>query len=157
MPQTPAAIRHSVCVVGFRSDPTEPLGGVFIFRNSVGGEKFGCRAPNPEESGAPAPGYGQVTATYVELSLVEMCMLKIVQDPEATDAALASALHQGHVVVGYAFTFNDPARRPTHCALSPLGIPVVQPGATILVTQSKVGEDGEGRKVTVVDAVTPSL
>jgi len=35
--------------------------------------------------------------------------------------------------------------------------PLVQPGATILVTQSKVGEDGEGRKVTVVDAVTPSL
>jgi hypothetical protein len=35
--------------------------------------------------------------------------------------------------------------------------PLVRPGATILVTQSKVGEDGEGRKLTVVDAVTPTL
>lgn len=35
--------------------------------------------------------------------------------------------------------------------------PLVQPGATILVTQSRVGEEGEGRKLTVVDAVMPSL
>jgi CHASE2 domain-containing sensor protein len=51
-------------------------------------------------------------------------------NPEATDAALAAALQQGHVVVGYAFTFNDTANRPTHCAPSPLSMPVVQPGAT---------------------------
>src|SRR4051812_31732832 len=49
---------------------------------------------------------------------------------EATDAALASALRQGRVVVGYAFTFNDTASRSTHCALSPLSMPVVQPGAS---------------------------
>ena len=35
--------------------------------------------------------------------------------------------------------------------------PLVQPGVTILVTQSGVGEEGPGRKLTVVDAVTPSL
>jgi hypothetical protein len=35
--------------------------------------------------------------------------------------------------------------------------PLVKPGATILVTQSRVGEEGEGRKLTVIDAVTPTL
>ena len=35
--------------------------------------------------------------------------------------------------------------------------PLVQPGATILVTQSRVGEEGEGRKLTVIDTVTPTL
>jgi HD-GYP domain-containing protein (c-di-GMP phosphodiesterase class II)/CHASE2 domain-containing sensor protein len=48
---------------------------------------------------------------------------------DETDAALASALRQGHVVVGYAFTFNDTAKRSTNCALSPLTMPVVQSGA----------------------------
>ena len=33
--------------------------------------------------------------------------------------------------------------------------PLVQPGATILVTQSSVGEDVMGRKLTVIDAVVP--
>ena len=33
--------------------------------------------------------------------------------------------------------------------------PLVQPGVTILVTQSSVGEDVTGRKLTVIDAVIP--
>ena len=33
--------------------------------------------------------------------------------------------------------------------------PLVQPGVTILVTQSSVGEDVMGRKLTVIDAVVP--
>jgi CHASE2 domain-containing sensor protein len=43
------------------------------------------------------------------------------------DAALASVLQQGHVVVGYAFTFNETANS-ANCPLSPLKVPVVQPG-----------------------------
>ncbi len=35
--------------------------------------------------------------------------------------------------------------------------PLIQPGATILITQSRVGEDGAGKKLTVIDAVTPTL
>jgi HD-GYP domain-containing protein (c-di-GMP phosphodiesterase class II)/CHASE2 domain-containing sensor protein len=43
-----------------------------------------------------------------------------------TDAALADALKQGRVVVGYAFTFNGPAHSSNDCALHPLAMPVVQ-------------------------------
>ena len=46
------------------------------------------------------------------------------------DSALASALRQGHVVVGYAFTFDDTTKPSTNCALSPLTMPVVQPGGS---------------------------
>ena len=35
--------------------------------------------------------------------------------------------------------------------------PLVKPGATILITESRVGEDGAGKKLTVIDAVTPTL
>jgi CHASE2 domain-containing sensor protein len=48
---------------------------------------------------------------------------------DETDAALASALQQGHVVVGYAFTFSDDANASPNCPLSPLTMPVVQAGA----------------------------
>jgi adenylate cyclase len=49
---------------------------------------------------------------------------------DETDAALASALQQGHVVVGYAFTFNDASDAPTNCPLEPLTLPVLQSGAS---------------------------
>ena len=49
---------------------------------------------------------------------------------DETDAALASALQQGHVVVGYAFTFNDTADPSPNCPLNPLAVPVVQSGAS---------------------------
>ncbi len=48
-----------------------------------------------------------------------------------TDAALADALRQGRVVIGYAFTFNGPAHS-TDCALHPLATPIVQSGSTNL-------------------------
>ena len=47
-----------------------------------------------------------------------------------TDAALADALKQGRVVVGYAFTFNGPAHSINDCALHPLAMPVVQGAGT---------------------------
>ena len=49
---------------------------------------------------------------------------------DETDAALASALQQGHVVVGYAFTFTETANPSPNCRLSPLTMPVVQSGAS---------------------------
>ncbi len=47
---------------------------------------------------------------------------------DSTDAALASALQQGRVVVGYAFTFNDSTTAPASCGLTPLTMAVVQSG-----------------------------
>jgi len=43
-----------------------------------------------------------------------------------TDAALADALKQGRVVLGYAFTFNGPAHSSSDCALHSLAMPIVQ-------------------------------
>ncbi|HEX4954893.1 MAG TPA: C1 family peptidase [Thermoanaerobaculia bacterium] len=64
---------HTVCVTGFRPDRREPLGGYFVIRNSWG-PRWGKRLPNPEHAG-PEPGYGQVSATYVERFLWEMLQL----------------------------------------------------------------------------------
>jgi len=47
-----------------------------------------------------------------------------------TDAALAEALRQGQVVVGYAFTFTSPTHTSTGCALHPLAMPIVETGGT---------------------------
>src|SRR5262245_41024524 len=47
---------------------------------------------------------------------------------DETDAALASALQQGHVVVAYAFTFTENASPSPNCLLNPLTMPVVQQG-----------------------------
>ena len=49
---------------------------------------------------------------------------------DATDAALASVLQEGNVVVGYAFTFDDAPRQSTNCARSALTMPIVQSGGT---------------------------
>jgi CHASE2 domain-containing sensor protein len=59
------------------------------------------------------------------------------QRPEAarsdeTDAALAAALQDGHVIVGYAFTFTGSHAASTNCTLSPLTMPIVQAGASNL-------------------------
>jgi len=56
---------HAVCIVGFQPDPYEPLGGYFIFRNSWG-TGWASRAPATGHSYAPAPGYGDVSATFVD-------------------------------------------------------------------------------------------
>ena len=49
-----------------------------------------------------------------------------------TDASLAAALREAHVIVGYAFTFNDRTRSSTGCAPEPLRMPVVQTSAANL-------------------------
>jgi Papain family cysteine protease len=64
---------HAVCVTGFQPDPTEPAGGHFIVRNSWG-TSWGSRLPTAGYFG-PEAGYGQVSASYVEGFLWEMCRL----------------------------------------------------------------------------------
>lgn len=64
---------HAVCIVGFVADDEELHGGYFIFRNSWG-TRFGRKAP-AEGWHAPAPGYGQISASYVEKYLWEFCVL----------------------------------------------------------------------------------
>jgi hypothetical protein len=65
---------HAVCVTGFVPDDTEPKGGYFIFRNSWGVD-WSSAAPDPANTYSPEPGYGQVSATYVDQYLWEMCSL----------------------------------------------------------------------------------
>ena len=61
---------HAVCIVGFQPDPTEPMGGWFIFRNSFG-PFFGAH-PAPM---VPAPGYGIVSALTIESCTTELLSL----------------------------------------------------------------------------------
>lgn len=61
---------HAVAVTGFVADPIEPNGGYFIIRNSWSGNGWGHMLPNATGHG-PEPGYGQVSATYVEEYLWE--------------------------------------------------------------------------------------
>lgn len=63
---------HAVCVVGFAPDSEEPLGGYFIIRNSWG-TSFGSRLPDSSYAG-PAPGYGQISASYIDKYLWELCV-----------------------------------------------------------------------------------
>ncbi len=62
---------HAVCIVGFvpTSDSTEPR-GYFIFRNSWG-TSWASRAPSTSGY-APEPGYGDLSASYVDQYLLEM-------------------------------------------------------------------------------------
>lgn len=61
---------HAVCVTGFLADATEATGGWFIFRNSWG-SSWARLAPTPE-SKAPEPGYGYISATYIDKYLWEV-------------------------------------------------------------------------------------
>jgi len=61
---------HAVCVVGFVADATEPLGGWFILRNSWN-TSWGHALPNSAYH-APAPGYGQISASYLDRYLWEL-------------------------------------------------------------------------------------
>jgi hypothetical protein len=63
-PGSKSNVGHCVCVTGFIADAQEPAGGYFIFRNSWG-EAWGAKSPS-KYSRAPAPGYGEISATYVE-------------------------------------------------------------------------------------------
>lgn len=56
---------HAVCVTGFVPHLAEPNGGYFIIRNSWGtGWGASGTVGNPRN---PEPGYGSVSATYVNL------------------------------------------------------------------------------------------
>jgi papain like protease len=75
-PTAVATDGHAVCVTGFNPDPLEPKGGYFTFRNSWD-VIWGARAPSPGGSGyyAPEPGYGDISATYVDDYLWEILQL----------------------------------------------------------------------------------
>jgi hypothetical protein len=62
---------HAVCVVGFQPDANEPCGGYFIFRNSWD-TAWGALSPSPGNTNAPEPGYGEVSATYIDKYLWEL-------------------------------------------------------------------------------------
>ena len=64
---------HAVCVTGFQPDPNEPSGGYFIIRNSWG-RKWGSALPSSQYY-PPEPGYGQISASYVNKYLYEICCL----------------------------------------------------------------------------------
>ncbi len=56
---------HAVCVTGFVPNASEPNGGHFVIRNSWG-TGWGALG-NPSDRRNPEPGYGSVSATYVDL------------------------------------------------------------------------------------------
>ena len=61
---------HAVCIVGFEPDRAEPSGGYFVFRNSWGRD-WGSDLPNSTISRASEPGYGQISASYLNRFLWE--------------------------------------------------------------------------------------
>lgn len=64
---------HAVCVTGFVSDADEPKGGYFVIRNSWS-TVWGQLLPAAGAYG-PEPGYGQVSATYVDRYMSEYAAL----------------------------------------------------------------------------------
>lgn len=62
---------HAVCVVGFVPDAMEANGGFFIVRNSWD-TGWAQNAPSPGNGYSPAPGYGTISAQYVENFLWEI-------------------------------------------------------------------------------------
>jgi hypothetical protein len=66
---------HAVCITGFEPDPSEPAGGWFILRNSWGTIVWANSLPATPPYVAPENGYGQISATYVDKYLMEMCLL----------------------------------------------------------------------------------
>jgi hypothetical protein len=74
-PPTISVVRsgHAVCITGFEPDPMERQGGFFIFRNSWG-TTWAASAPTTS-SHSPAPGYGYISATYVNNFLWELLEL----------------------------------------------------------------------------------
>jgi hypothetical protein len=66
---------HAVCFTGFVPDSSEPKGGWFILRNSWGTLVWANSLPATPPYVAPEVGYGQISATYVDKYLMEMCVL----------------------------------------------------------------------------------
>ena len=66
---------HAVCLTGFVPDSSEPKGGWFILRNSWGSLAWANSLPAALPYVAPELGYGQISATYVDRYLMEMCVL----------------------------------------------------------------------------------
>jgi hypothetical protein len=65
---------HAVCVTGYEPDPSPSSGGGwFVFRNSWGDGWASNRSRIATLS--PAPGYGYVSARYVDLYAWEVCAL----------------------------------------------------------------------------------
>ena len=65
---------HCVCITGFVRDSAEPWGGYFIIRNSWGTD-WGSDNPDPAGGPAPEPGYGTISATYVDKYCWELFQL----------------------------------------------------------------------------------
>lgn len=74
LPTSVAQEGHAVCVTGFVPDPQEAKGGYFVFRNSWGTD-WAKLAAGAKSSHGPAPGYGTVSASYVERYGWELCGL----------------------------------------------------------------------------------
>ncbi|MGQ3355238.1 MAG: hypothetical protein ACT6XY_15175 [Phreatobacter sp.] len=66
---------HAVCLVGYRAAQQKGPGhGWFIFRNSSG--LAFARDASPAEHGVPAPGYGAISAHYIDTYCWEYLALK---------------------------------------------------------------------------------
>lgn len=65
---------HAVCVLGFRPDPGEALGGHFVFRNSWGPAWASQAGPGVIAAVPPAPGYGTLAARIAEAELYEILL-----------------------------------------------------------------------------------
>lgn len=63
---------HCVCITGFVPDASEPQGGYFIIRNSWDRD-WGSR--NGSGTRAPEPGYGSISASYVNTYCWELFQL----------------------------------------------------------------------------------
>ncbi|HVA51605.1 MAG TPA: hypothetical protein VNH11_35015 [Pirellulales bacterium] len=70
LPTSVVAGGHAICVTRFEPDPSEPVGGWFILRNSWG-SVWATQAPSPGYF-SPEIGYGQISATYIDKYLWEM-------------------------------------------------------------------------------------
>lgn len=64
---------HAVLLVGYVPNPLDLLGGTFIFRNSWSAA-WGYELPSPGQL-APRPGYGEISATYIDRHLWEYATL----------------------------------------------------------------------------------
>lgn len=64
---------HAVLLVGYVPDALDPIGGRFVFRNSWS-THWGYELPVPGRA-APRPGYGEISASYIDAHLWEYAVL----------------------------------------------------------------------------------